>query len=116
MDDAKVDEDHLVFANDGVIGEVVDFPAAGAGGDDGVEGVTVDGFVAGHFGEDETLDPALGHVRSDLREDGGEDGFVEALGSLHEGDLSGGFDPANVLGDGKRGDLVWLEGFLPMRE
>jgi len=106
----------LPRSDDGVVWEVVDFPAVGAGGDDGHEGIAVDVFIAGHFGEDETLDATLGHVGFDFREDGGEDGLVEALGFLEQGDLGGGFDLPDVLDDRGGFELMGVKFFLPCEE
>lgn len=79
MDDTEVDEEQVTRLDDGSVGEMVDFPAVWADGDNGGEGVTVDVFVGGNFGEDESLHSPLGHARADLREDGIEDLLVDFL-------------------------------------
>ena len=84
MDHPEIDEKYLVFANHRVVGKVVNFPAIGPGGHDGVERKGIDVFPVGHFGEQETLDASFGHVGADLRKDGGQDGFVDPLGLRHE--------------------------------
>ena len=116
MEDAVVNEEEVTGTGDSWVGKVVDFPAAGAAGDDGVEGVALDFFAGGHFGKDESLDAAFSHAGVDLVEDSIEYLFVELLGLLHGGNLGGRLGPADRFDDVVGFDLVGSELFLPVEE
>ena len=116
VEDAVVNEEEVTGTGDSWVGKVVDFPAAGAAGDDRVEGVALDFFAGGHFRKDKSLDAAFSHAGVDLGEDCIEDLFVELLGLLHDGNLSGRFDLADRFDDVVGFDLVGSNLFFPLEE
>ena len=86
--------------DDGVVGKVMDFPSVASGGDNGSEGIAVDLFSSGNFGENDPLHRSLAQAWLNLREDGVEDEFVELLRSGEELDFGGGLESASALDGG----------------
>ena len=109
VEDAVVNEEEVAGFGNGLVGEVVDLPTAGTAGDDRSEGIAFDLLASSHFRKDDSLDAPLGHAGSDLRQNGIEDGFIDLLRLLHDGDLGRRFGLANGLDDRVRFDLMGRE-------